>query len=259
MSLPSSPPASLKISFRRGDEGWGVYALQSYANYVVSTSSLILDGVFGSKTDAFVRLFQKTNNLAVDGIAGPATQRKLILGAITKAEKSTGLPAGLARGLIETESGFKLAEVNWYTPPGGTKGVDCGTTQRRVYGPPFSHQALKDAFGVRAITRAVEEVKSRINFFVVDPWVKGIRERAGRLAVFAHNWPYQGGADYYAIHGHVSNPNGSCSWLPRNSRGQLYVKFPDGALVVTRQDWAEFIAMGGKHGESRYCRYVTSW
>lgn len=35
------------------------------------------DGVFGAKTEAALKAFQEANDLAVDGIAGPATNGKL--------------------------------------------------------------------------------------------------------------------------------------------------------------------------------------
>ena len=35
------------------------------------------DGVFGPKTEAALKAFQEANGLAVDGIAGPATNGKL--------------------------------------------------------------------------------------------------------------------------------------------------------------------------------------
>lgn len=258
MSLPTSPPKTASSSIKRGDVGWGVYALQTYlARFGYAATA---DGVYGldpyRQTYDAVCAFQKVNNLVVDGIVGPATQRKLILGVTNKAEFGTvGLPIGLLRGILESESGFKLDEVNWDIP----NGVDCGATQRRVYGPPYALDALKAAFGPRAIDRAATELRDRKAAFMGDAWVNRNAERAARLAAFAHNWPHAGGADYYAQHGHVYNPTGECSWLPRNSAGQLYIKFPDGVLVKTRQDWAEFLAMGGRHGESRYCRYVTVW
>ena len=39
-----------------------------------------IDGDFGSKTDAAVRLYQKHNKLTVDGIVGQDTWNKLLKG-----------------------------------------------------------------------------------------------------------------------------------------------------------------------------------
>lgn len=256
MSLPTSPPRSSAVSLKSGDVGWGVYALQSYLNFVVPSAKLVEDGSFGSITSGAVIAFQKSNALTADGVAGPNTQRILILNAAARVELQVpGLPHGLLRGVLETESGFKLDEVNWSV----SGGVDCGATQRRVYGPPFSVAAMKNAFGWQSLRQAASELLYRRNAFLTGAWVAGDKERAGRLACFAHNWPSAGGADYYADHGHVYNPYGLCSWLPRNKLGQLYITFPDGTLVRTRQDWAEFLAMGGVHGEGKYARWVVSW
>ena len=258
MALPVSPPRSSADRLESGDTGWGVYALQSYLNYVTPSLNLVEDGHFDgphtSYTTNAVILFQSKNGLLVDGIVGPATQRRLILVAAAKIEKSiSNLPVGALRGVLETESGFKLDEVNWAVPGG----VDCGSSQRRVY-TPFTQAALKLAFGWQGLRQSASELLARRNSFLGLPWVGSSRERAGRLALFAHNWPHVGGADYYAQHGHVSNPNGACAWLPRTKLGLLYLKFPDGALVKTRQDWAEFLAMGGIHGEGKYARYVSA-
>jgi peptidoglycan hydrolase-like protein with peptidoglycan-binding domain len=61
---------------RRGDTGEFVKAAQNELdrhNY-----SLVIDGIFGDKTDAAVRQFQNTVGLAVDGVVGPNTWRELI-------------------------------------------------------------------------------------------------------------------------------------------------------------------------------------
>jgi peptidoglycan hydrolase-like protein with peptidoglycan-binding domain len=61
---------------RRDDTGEFVKAAQTELdrhNY-----SLVIDGIFGDKTDAAVRQFQNTDGLDVDGVVGPNTWRGLI-------------------------------------------------------------------------------------------------------------------------------------------------------------------------------------
>jgi peptidoglycan hydrolase-like protein with peptidoglycan-binding domain len=43
---------------------------------------LIVDGLFGPKTDARVHEFQKESHLSADGIVGPLTARALIAGVL---------------------------------------------------------------------------------------------------------------------------------------------------------------------------------
>jgi hypothetical protein len=115
------------------------------------------------------------------------------------------------------------------------------------------------AFHPASIKLAAAAVIERRSTFLNGSWVNGNMERAGRLAALAHNWPTEGGADYYANNGHVQNPTGICTWLPRDKAGNLVCRFPDGLLVQTRQDWADYYAMGGRHGEGQTTRFVTSW
>lgn len=66
------PPGYL----HRGDRGEAVKALQRLLNTTPKARpgmQLKVDGDFGDKTEAVVMAFQKANNLAEDGIAGPDT------------------------------------------------------------------------------------------------------------------------------------------------------------------------------------------
>jgi peptidoglycan hydrolase-like protein with peptidoglycan-binding domain len=68
---PASTPASLPI-LRPGMEGEAVRFLQQRLTAKRVYSGPI-SGVFGPQTEAAVRQLQRTNNLTVDGIVGPAT------------------------------------------------------------------------------------------------------------------------------------------------------------------------------------------
>jgi peptidoglycan hydrolase-like protein with peptidoglycan-binding domain len=61
---------------RRGDSGERVKAAQN--ELVRNNYSVVVDGIFGDKTDAAVRQFQQKVHLTVDGIVGPNTWRGLI-------------------------------------------------------------------------------------------------------------------------------------------------------------------------------------
>jgi N-acetylmuramoyl-L-alanine amidase len=56
---------------RRGDTGLVVKILQKLLN--AYGYNLKVDGIFGEKTEAAVKGFQKKYSLTVDGIAGPKT------------------------------------------------------------------------------------------------------------------------------------------------------------------------------------------
>ena len=77
---PNPSQSSFKLSInqliRRGDRGEQVKILQEYLNQLNHNAGVI-DGIFGIKTQRAVQSFQKNNNLAVDGIAGPNTLTKM--------------------------------------------------------------------------------------------------------------------------------------------------------------------------------------
>lgn len=63
-------------TMKKGDQGKNVKELQQKLNELEYNCGTP-DGVFGAKTDAAVKQFQKENGLKVDGIVGPATQALL--------------------------------------------------------------------------------------------------------------------------------------------------------------------------------------
>lgn len=88
---PSSPryqpprrPYPPQPQLRFGSRGQAVRRLQRRLNIWIRRRRrspfirpLIVDGIFGPKTDAAVRIFQRSRGLRVDGIVGPRTWAKL--------------------------------------------------------------------------------------------------------------------------------------------------------------------------------------
>jgi hypothetical protein len=69
---------TVKLSvLRKGSEGDQVKALQRML-YAMGYDVGPVDGIFGSKTDAAVRAYQKNKGLTVDGIVGQQTWTKLL-------------------------------------------------------------------------------------------------------------------------------------------------------------------------------------
>ena len=74
-------------TIKKGSSGSSVSELQKLLNQ--NGYSLDVDGVFGSKTQAAVRDYQRKNNLSVDGIAGSKTWGALTGSKSTTPKKST--------------------------------------------------------------------------------------------------------------------------------------------------------------------------
>ena len=253
MTLPSSPPTASLRSIRAGERGWFAFAIQTAL--IQTGHEIEADGAYGPLTTAAVSAFQASNQLFADGICGPVTQAKLVDRIATKVESGRpGLALGLLRGVCQLEASGLISVVNW-TVPGG---VDCGCVQRRVQGPLFDLELLRAAFDTRAqLVLTAANWETRRNRYLSMAWAKDNRERAGRAAALAHNWP--AGAEAIATNGIVNSPDVALTWVPRDAQGRSLVRFPDGVRVETRQEWAEFYAMGGSHGEGLVSRYVTDW
>ena len=79
-------------SLKRGSKGAKVKELQTKLNKV--GNNLVVDGSFGSATEKAVKEFQKKYNLAVDGIVGPNTIKKLDEVIASKAVATATLKKG---------------------------------------------------------------------------------------------------------------------------------------------------------------------
>lgn len=86
--VPNAPIQGITSSYpgrliRRGSTGPGVVTIQTELNrisqnYPAIPKIPVVDGIFGSRTEAAVRKFQEVFNLTPDGIVGPATWYALI-------------------------------------------------------------------------------------------------------------------------------------------------------------------------------------
>jgi putative peptidoglycan binding protein len=265
VTLPLTPNKVSPSSIKLGDSGWPVYALQRALS--AHGKAVNADGDFGPLTDAKVKELQRRLRLTVDGIAGPKTQEAICV-ELCDDIAIQGLPPGLPRSLVEGESGYYLGAVNWNV----SGGVDCCVVQRRVIGPPFSPTILRDAYDpAAAIIWALKSLDARAEEFFDDP---GVRQRSDRLeysirlALLAHNWPW---AASELAAGHALSTTKEADWARiRDRNGNLipdpehpgqfkHVLFSDGARVWSYRDWAEFYALGGRHGEARMTKYVKRW
>ena len=71
---------ALIVSIKLGSKGAAVRAVQDQANFRNGKNghSLNVDGVFGKKTDVWVRAFQKAEGFKPDGVVGKATWQALV-------------------------------------------------------------------------------------------------------------------------------------------------------------------------------------
>jgi hypothetical protein len=73
---PEAKPVYPNRILKRGDSGTSVKLVQKELNHDIK-AGLVADGVFGSKTEAAVKKFQKARGLVVDGQVGKKTWAKL--------------------------------------------------------------------------------------------------------------------------------------------------------------------------------------
>lgn len=110
---------------KMGQSGWDVYALQTALK--AQGHKLTPDGVFGAITDKAVRLWQGGRGLVLDGIAGTATQRDVVLVIAERARNDNKLPIKLLMGQVEKESAYLVGN---HTEPYKDFSRDLGVAQR---------------------------------------------------------------------------------------------------------------------------------
>ena len=157
--VPNAPIRGLTSSYpgtplRRGSTGPNVVALQVALNRIAQSYPAIpkiatVDGIFGSRTEATVRAFQRIFNLSPDGIVGPATWYAVVrlYTAVTR--------------LSELRSqGQQFYAINW-SPPVGLQEGSTGEKVRQLqymlsvlseYIPSISPVTVDGIYGSR--TRA---------------------------------------------------------------------------------------------------------
>lgn len=88
------------VSYKQGSQGAAVSQIQTkLKNWGYYSGDV--DGIYGSRTTAAVKSFQKSNGLTVDGIAGPATLAKM---GISSAAASQSNDIALLARLISAEA-----------------------------------------------------------------------------------------------------------------------------------------------------------
>lgn len=180
MSFLFSPVRNPRIAVRKGDTGLEVAVLQ--LNFKTLTPP---SGAFDSDTDLKVRRFQRNHGLIVDGVAGVATSRKLILVLSNPIEQELGLPERLLEGLAENESGFVLAA---YSSHPSDDGFDAGPYQDSFLPGEATQERLRHAYSIEEMalevgTNVVTQAKRYFSFGKISA------RRAIELAVLSHNWP----------------------------------------------------------------------
>ena len=79
--------AAIIVTVKRGSKGDAVRGVQEEIEFRnlsdEPANAPTVDGIFGPKTDAFIRAFQDALEITVDGIVGPVTWRALVSGMLS--------------------------------------------------------------------------------------------------------------------------------------------------------------------------------
>lgn len=229
MAYQFIPTSSYRYSLRKGHVGNDVAVLQLNLGAVV-------DGDFGRKTEQSVIDWQTKYGLdPVDGIAGPDTQRSILVQLSRPATKGNGLPAGILKSIAFNESGFILSAAG---PHSGDAGWDVGVYMRSSGSNFPSPSFSEDAFNVRKSAEwtalHLKETKMNLGIPVDSRYLHEIGEDnkdefAWQLAILAHNWPYA--ADKIAKRGHIyDDPS-------RDDKPENWIILASGGRLATPREW----------------------
>jgi hypothetical protein len=222
-------------------QGWHVFAVQM-ALKDAAGFSLSADGYYGSLSESAVKAYQTRMKVTSDGVVGPTTKRLLAEACARRTDRTIDLPNELIRQMAKGEGGDNLSAINTYDPPTGAAGTDCGIIQYRCTEKADGSYNLTDlqlAFSpFDAMLWAGRRFLDAKSHYLTYGWCRNNRIRAEKCAMMYHNWPV--GANDVAFEGRLSNPTRDADWVLKN--GQPYIKFLDGGLVQTREDWCNFYA-----------------
>lgn len=177
-------------AFKEGQSGWpvAVYQLNLHnANH----PSLPVDGVFGPLTRTATIHFQRDHGLFQDGIAGPATCTFLCLRLTSRSQMLYATPMGLAKGILEGESGFDPACVSMVY---GNGTCDLGAWQDnqpvsldgddRIW---LSNMQAGISFDIELMARAtLDKIRTKHDSYVTLGCANSV---AWQLATLYHNRP----------------------------------------------------------------------
>lgn len=258
---------------KQGLAGWDVLALQE--DLVGVGLALAVDGEFGPQTFSAVRSFQgRFRDFVVDGIAGTATQKALLLELLWPHQRQFDTPAGLGRGLIEGECAFQLGN---YTKPYADGTRDVGPVMEHI---AVSDSSLQRSFdGRAAIGRMVEGLRESKD----AAFTEGQKHPTSRTrthegawkygAVLRHNWQ---AASFHYVQGDVATWEYEArfdKWADaRSDRGSFVRKIDDRwevrrYLMSTVAQWVAEIGVAGvntglqwaEHYVATKTLYVTAW
>ena len=116
----------VKVMLARGSSGLQVEVLQkALAHFGINPGPI--DGLFGPKTEAAVKKFQKAEKLEVDGIVGPKTLAAI--DARKKALKDARIKAAASEAAASEAAALKRALAKKTPPPKKAESTVAGTAK----------------------------------------------------------------------------------------------------------------------------------